>query len=68
MQSTITGYEVKAELNGVSYKIYTKEGFRGINIPCLVWFDHPTSTWHVSVQGRQIPVKMAVRQNTIYYK
>jgi hypothetical protein len=62
MQSTISGYCVKASINGVPYSIYTKEGFRGINIPCLVWFDPATSTWHVSVKGRQVPVKYAMRE------
>ena len=57
MQSTISGYQVKAEHNGLPYTVYTKEGFRGMNIPCLVWYD---CGWHVTVQGREIPVKYAI--------
>lgn len=61
MLSTISGYTVKAEYNGIPYTVHTKEGFRGINIPCLVWFD--AGQWHVTVQGRNIPVKYAVCDN-----
>ncbi len=58
MQSTITGYEVKAEINGIPYTIYTKEGFRGLNIPCLVWYS--SGEWHVSVQGRRVAVNRVI--------
>lgn len=58
MPSTISGYVVKTELNGIPYTIFTKEGFRGFNIPCVVWYSN--KSWHVVVQGRKIPVDRAV--------
>ena len=57
MQSTITGYMTKAVVSGIPYTVYTKEGFRGLNIPCLVWY---ADGWHVSVQGREVPVRMVI--------
>jgi hypothetical protein len=57
MQTTISGYQVKVEHNGIPYTIYTKTGIRGINVPCLAWYN---AGWHVTVKGVEIPIKMVL--------
>ena len=64
MQSTISGYQVKAEVNGIDYILYTEKGFRGFNIPCHVSYDG--KEWHVSVQGQDVPVRCAVAMLPAY--
>jgi hypothetical protein len=58
MQTFISGYCVKVEHNGIPYTIHTKQGFRGINIPCLAWVED--RKWCVFVKGERLEVKMVV--------
>ena len=58
MQTTIGGYCVKVEHNGIPYTIHTKEGVRGFNIPCLAWYDG--TQWRVSVRGKEYEVKHVI--------
>lgn len=58
MQSTLTGHQTNAVLNGIPYTVHTTEGIRGVNVPCLVWYDG--KAWHVSVQGRELEVSRAI--------